>query len=172
MNIGVPREVHRHEHRVGLTPFAVSRLVQQGHTVCVETKAGEQAHFHDRDYERGGAQIVYTAEEAYRRADLVCRVGMLGADDLDLLRPGSIVCGFQHLAVAPRDVVTRLIELDTTLISYELIRDDGDSRPVLVPFSEMGGRLAVQLAAHYLQIEAGGAACCWATCRGCRRRPC
>lgn len=156
MNIGVPREVHRHEHRVGLTPFAVSRLVQQGHTVCVETKAGEQAHFHDRDYERGGAQIVYTAEEAYRRADLVCRVGMLGADDLDLLRPGSIVCGFQHLAVAPRDVVTRLIELDTTLISYELIRDDGDSRPVLVPFSEMGGRLAVQLAAHYLQIEAGG----------------
>lgn len=156
MNIGVPREVHRHEHRVGLTPFAVSRLVQQGHTVCVETKAGEQAHFHDRDYERSGAQIVYTAEEAYRRADLVCRVGMLGAEDLDLLRPGSIVCGFQHLAVASRDVVARLIELDTTLISYELIRDDGDSRPVLVPFSEMGGRLAVQLAAHYLQIEAGG----------------
>ncbi len=156
MNIGVPREVHRHEHRVALTPFAVSRLVQHGNTVCVETRAGEEAHFHDRDYERSGAQIVYSAEEAYRRADLVCRVGMLGADELDLVRPGSIVCGFQHLAVAPRDVVTRLIELDTTLVSYELIEGEGESRPVLVPFSELGGRLAVQLAAHYLQIEAGG----------------
>ena len=156
MIIGVPREVHRHEHRVGLTPFAVSRLVQHGHAVCVETRAGEEAHFHDRDYERSGAQIVYTAEEAYRRADLVCRVGTVGADELDLLRPGSIVCGFQHLAVAPRDVITRLIDLGTTLISYELIRTDGEARPVLVPFSEMGGRLAIQLAAHYLQIEAGG----------------
>ena len=156
MIIGVPREVHRHEHRVGLTPFAVSRLVQHGHTVCVETEAGEEAHFHDRDYEKSGAQIVYTSEEAYRRADLVCRVAMLGAEDLELLRPGSIVCGFQHLAIAPRDVVTRLMQLDTTLISYELIRSTGDERPVLVPFSEMGGRLAVQLAAHYLQIESGG----------------
>lgn len=156
MDIGVPREVHRHEHRVGLTPFAVSRLVQNGHTVCVETRAGEEAHFHDRDYEKSGAQIVYTAEEAYGRADLVCRVGMLGADDLELLRPGSIVCGFQHLAVAPRDVITRLMELDTTLISYELIRSGVDVHPVLVPFSEMGGRLAIQLAAHHLQIEAGG----------------
>jgi alanine dehydrogenase len=156
MIIGVPREVHRHEHRVGLTPFAVSRLVQHGHTVCVETGAGEEAHFHDRDYEKSGAQFVYTSEEAYRRADLVCRVAMLGAEDLELLRPGSIVCGFQHLAIAPRDVVTRLMQLDTTLISYELIRSTGDERPVLVPFSEMGGRLAVQLAAHYLQIESGG----------------
>lgn len=156
MVIGVPREVHRHEHRVGLTPFAVSRLVQHGHAVCVETRAGEEAHFHDRDYERSGAQIVYTAEEAYRRADLVCRVGMLSAADLELLRPASIVCGFQHLAVTPRDVVTRLMELDTTLISYELIQSDGDVRPVLLPFSEMGGRLAMQLAAHYLQIESGG----------------
>ncbi len=156
MVIGVPREIHRHEHRVGLTPFAVSRLVRHGHTVCVETQAGEEAHFHDLDYERIGAQIVYTAEEAYRRADLVCRVGTLGVDELELLRPGSIVCGFQHLAVAPRDVITRLMALDTTLISYELIRAGGDERPVLVPFSEMGGRLAVQLAAHYLQFEAGG----------------
>lgn len=157
MVIGVPREGQRHEHRVGLTPFAVSRLVQHGHTVCVETQAGEEAHFHDRDYERSGAQIVYTGEEAYGRADLVCRVGMLNAQDLELLRPGSIVCGFQHLAVAPRDVITRLMQLDTTLISYELIQGaDGEARPVMVPFSEMGGRLAVQLAAHYLQIESGG----------------
>jgi len=156
MVIGIPREVHRHEHRVGLTPFAVSRLVQQGHTVCVETRAGEEAHFHDRNYQQAGGQIVYTPEESYRRADLVCRVGMISADELTLVRPGSIICGFQHLAVAPREVVSRLMRLGATLISYELIRSGEDSRPVLVPFSEMGGRMAVQLAAHYLQAEAGG----------------
>ena len=156
MIIGVPREVHLHEHRVGLTPFGVSRLVQQGHTVCVETRAGEAAHFNDRNYQQAGGQIVYTPEEAYGRADGVCRVGMLSADELGLLRPGSIVCGFQHLAVAPKDVVARLMRLDTTLISYELIRSGAGWRPVLVPFSEMGGRMAVHLAAHYLQVEAGG----------------
>jgi len=156
MVIGLPREIHRHEHRVGLTPFAVSRLVQAGHEVFVETGAGEEAQFHDRDYQQSGGQIVYTPEEAYRRADIVCRVAMLSADELSLVRPGSILCGFQHVAIAPREVLARLTELGVTLISYELICDEAGSRPVLVPFSEMGGKMAVQLAAHYLQTDAGG----------------
>ena len=156
MVVGVPLEAHRHEHRVGLTPFAVSRLCQQGHTVLVETRAGEAAHFHDTSYEQAGARIVYDTEETYRRADVVCRVGMLSPDELTLLRPGSIVCGFQHLAVAPREVVSRLMSLDATLVSYELIEDGAGARPVLVPFSQMGGHMSVQLAAHYLQVEPGG----------------
>jgi len=156
MVIGVPREIHRHEHRVGLNPFAVSRLVQQGHTVFVENRAGETAHFTDRNYEDAGGQIVYSPEEAYRRADVVCHVGMLASEELELVRPGSIICGFHHLAVASREIVDRLIELETTLISYELIRAGAGYRPVLVPFSEMGGRMAVQLAAYYLHVEAGG----------------
>ena len=156
MVVGVPREALRHEHRVGLTPFAVSRLCQQGHAVLVETRAGEAAHFHDTSYEQAGARIVYDAEEAYGRADLVCRVGMLSPDELKRVRPGSIVCGFQHLAVAPREVVSRLMSLDATLVSYELIEDGAGTRPVLLPFSQMGGHLSVQLAAHYLQVEPGG----------------
>jgi alanine dehydrogenase len=156
MVIGVPREIHRHENRVGLTPFGVARLVQGGHTVFVETGAGVAAHFADLNYQDAGGQIVYSPEEAYGRADLVCRVGMLSDDELDLLRPGSVICGFHHLAVAPREVIQRLMELETTLISYELVRAGAGYRPIMMPFSQMGGRMAVQIAAHYLQVEAGG----------------
>jgi alanine dehydrogenase len=156
MIIGVPRETHRHEHRVGLTPFGVKSLVQKDHTVFVETGAGDAAHFTDHNYQDAGGQIVYSPEEAYRRADIVCRVGMLSSDELDLLRSGSIVCGFHHLAVAPRDVIERLIELETTLISYELVRAGTGYRPIMMPFSQMGGRMSVQIAAHYLQVESGG----------------
>jgi alanine dehydrogenase len=156
MVIGVPRETHRHEHRVGLNPFGVSRLVQEGHTVFVETGCGEAAHFTDRNYQDAGGQIVYSPEEAYRRADIVCRVGMLSSEELEYLRSGSIVCGFHHLAVAPRDVIHRLMELETTLISYELVRAGTGYRPIMMPFSQMGGRMSVQIAAHYLQVEAGG----------------
>ena len=104
MVIGVPRETHRLEHRVGLTPFGVARLAEQGHTVVVERRAGDAAHFKDQDYERAGAQIVYSSEEAYLRADVVCRVGQLSAAEIELVRHGSVVCGFHHVAVATRAV--------------------------------------------------------------------
>lgn len=156
MIIGVPRETHRNEHRVGLTPSAVARLSEHGHTVVVEQGAGLAAHFADRNYETAGAQVVYSREEAYRRADLVCRVGALSAEELDLVKPGSVICAFHHLAVAPRPVVERLIDLETTLVGYEVIRDAAGDLPVLVPFSEMAGQMAVHIAAHYLQNQAGG----------------
>src|SRR5512139_2404696 len=75
MIIGIPKETERLEHRVGLTPFAVRRLSQQGHTALVEKEAGAAGHFTDRDYTGAGAEVVYTAEEVYKRADLVCQVG-------------------------------------------------------------------------------------------------
>lgn len=156
MIIGVPRETHRHEHRVALTPSAVARLIKWGHAVVVEKNAGVCAHFADRHYEEAGAQIVYSSEEAYLRADLVCRVGAISGDELDLLRPGSTICSWHHLAVARRPQVERLMELGLTLIGYEVIRDAEGDLPVLLPFSEMGGQLAVHIAAHRLQTENGG----------------
>jgi alanine dehydrogenase len=156
MVIGVPRETHRHERRVGLNPFAVSRLASLGHTVFVENDAGAAARFADSDYQAAGATIVYSREEAYRRADLLCRVGSVPADEIELVRPGSTLCGFQHLAVAPREIVGRLAELEVTVIGYEITRDEFGGLPVLIPFSEMGGRMAVHLAAYYLQNETGG----------------
>jgi alanine dehydrogenase len=156
MYIGVPRETHRLEHRVGLSPYAVARLSHYGHTVLVEKGAGATARFSDREYEAAGAQVVYSREEAYKRADIVCRVGVLSTDELDLLKPGLIICAFHHLAVAPRENVERLSELETTIIGYEIIQDEYGDHPILAPISEMAGHMAVQVAAHYLQNEAGG----------------
>lgn len=155
MIIGIPRETHRHEHRVGLTPAAVHRLVRRGHGVVVEREAGAAAHFTDCHYEKAGAQVVYSQEEAYRRADLVCRVGQMADDEVELVRPGSTLCAFHHLAVAPRERVERLMELEVTLIGYEVIRDDGEL-PVLLPLSELAGQMVVQIAGHLLQNESGG----------------
>jgi len=156
MIIGVPREIHRHEHRVGLTPLAAACLIRQGQTVLIEKEAGLTAHFSDRDYQKAGAQIVYDTEEVYKRADIVCRVSMLPPQELNLLKPGTILCGFHHLAIAPRETVTKLMDLHTTLIGYEIIRDIHGELPVLVPFSEMAGQMVVHIAAHYLQNEEGG----------------
>lgn len=156
MYIGVPRETHRLEHRVGLSPHAVARLTRYGHTVVVEKDAGLTARFSDREYENAGATIVFSSEEAYKRADVVCRVGLLSTAELDLLKPGLIICAFHHLAVAPRQNVQRLMELETTIIGYEIIEDEKGDHPILAPMSEMAGQMALHIAAHYLQNEAGG----------------
>jgi alanine dehydrogenase len=156
MIIGVPRETHRHEHRVGLNPFAVSRLARQGHTVLIERAAGEAARFADRDYENQGGRIVFSSEEIYGRADVVARVGTLAPDEIGALKHGAIVCGFLHLAIAPRAAIDRLIDLEATLIGYEIIRDAHGDLPVLMPFSEMAGQMAVNIAAYLLQNEQKG----------------
>ncbi len=156
MIIGVPAESARTEHRVGLAPDAAGHLVGMGHTVVVQKGAGLEARFHDEEYQRAGATIVYSAEEAYKRSDVVARIGPMSAADVEMLNPGSTVCGFHHLAVASRAVVNGLIDRDITAIAYEMIEDDAGNRPVLTPFSEMAGMLAVHLAAHYLRNDSGG----------------
>ncbi len=156
MVIGIPREIHRHEHRVGLSPFAVSQLTAEGHTVFVERDAGVAAHFFDRDFEDAGAQVVYSSEEVYHRADLVCRVSRPSTQELPLLKPGGVIMAFQHLAVVPRETIDHLMELEATIIGYEVIEDKTGDFPVLNPFSEMAGYMAIPLAAHYLQTEKGG----------------
>jgi len=156
MVIGSPRESQPHEHRVGLTPFLANRLVELGHTVLIEAGAGVAAHFSDGDYQRAGAQIVYSAEEVYRRSDIVCRVGAVAESEIPLLRPGLTICSFHHLAVAPKERVRALMELGATLVGYEIIRDAAGCLPALRPMSEMAGQLAIHVAAHHLQTERGG----------------
>jgi alanine dehydrogenase len=155
MILTVPRETHYHEHRVGLAPFAVGRLVRAGHTVLVERDAGTAAHFRDRDYQEVGGQIVYDPDEIYQRADIVCRVSHLSSEELEMVRPGSVVCGFHHLAATPRERVVELEERGLTLLGYEILQDKG-RLPVLGPISEMAGQMAVQTAATLLHREGGG----------------
>lgn len=156
MIIGIPRETERLEHRVGLTPFAAGRLVRLGHAVLVEGGAGAEAHFGDRDFTAAGAEIAYSAEEIYKRSDLVCQVGTIYPAQLELLKGGSLVCGFHHLAVAPRATIERLERLEATLIGYEIIENERGDRPILLSMSELAGQLAIHEAAHLLQIHSGG----------------
>lgn len=156
MKIGVPKERSRHEHRVGLTPFGVSRLTSLGHEVYVERDAGKDAHFGNEDYAKAGATIVYSSEEAYGRADLVTRVGPLSADEVHLLRPESTVCGFLHLAVASRDSVQRLVERRISMIGWEIVGDGSGGHPVLAALSEIAGAMLVHTAGHLLETEQGG----------------
>ena len=156
MNFGVPRETSRHERRVGLTPWAAGQLVAAGNTVVVERDAGRAARFTDHEYQQAGATVVYSHEEAFKRADVVCGVDLVSADELELLRPGTVLCGFQHMVVAPHGVVDRLRELEVTAIGYELVENAEGCRTILTAMSEMAGEMAGFTAAQHLQNEEGG----------------
>jgi alanine dehydrogenase len=154
--IGIPRETQRLEHRVGLTPFGVATLVRHRQHVIVQGSAGAAAHFTDRDYAAAGAEVVYDAEEIFKRADIVCQVNMLGPAELHLVKPGLVICGFHHLAVAPRAVFDALRTTAATLIGYEIIENGSGERPILLPMSDLAGQMAIHEAAHLLQISSGG----------------
>jgi alanine dehydrogenase len=123
--------------------------------VLVEHQAGADCHWADEDYQEVQAGIVFSTDEVYRRADLVCRVGTMGDDDVESVRPESTVCGFLHLAVASRERIKRLLEKGVTLIGYEIIEREGQ-RPILMAISEIAGQLSVHTAAHLLKHSSGG----------------
>jgi alanine dehydrogenase len=155
MHIGVPRERHVDEHRVGLTPAGVELLTAAGHVCSVESDAGRGAGFSNIDYERAGGRIVYSTEEAHGRADLVFRVGLVTEEEAAWLQPGAIVAGFLHLAARRRTVVEAFLEKRITAIAYETIQDDG-ALPVLMPLSQVAGRMVPQVAGRLLQNDHGG----------------
>jgi alanine dehydrogenase len=156
MVIGVPRESHRHEHRVGLNPFGVTRLANCGHTIYVERDAGKDAHFSDEDYAESGANIVYDPEEVYSRSDMICRFGPLSASEVGFIKEGSVIMAFHHLAVTPKDRVEQLMKLGSTLIGYEIIRGEDGDLAALHPLSLLAGQMAVDTAALLLRHENGG----------------
>jgi len=150
MNFGVPKEVRDLEQRVGLTPAGVYALVKAGHTVYIERGAGHGAGFSDEAYRGVGGQIIYSAEEAYRRADVVVKVTRPTAAEHALFRPGQTLFGFLHLPVASPDFLAALRESEITAIAYETIQDEHGNLPVLSPTSEVAGRLAPVIAGHLL----------------------
>jgi alanine dehydrogenase len=156
MHIGVPRERHLDENRVGLTPAGVELLTAAGHICSVENDAGRGAGFSNVDYERAGARIVYSTDEAHARADLVFRVGPVYEDEAAWLQPGSTVAGFLHLAARRRVLVDLLLEKRVTAIAYETVQDESGALPVLTPLSQVAGRMVPQVAARLLQNDHGG----------------
>ena len=156
MNTGIPKERRAFEYRVGLSPAGVEILCQQGHTVFVESGAGEGAGFADKKYQEAGAQIVYSTEEVFGRADLLLKVARPTEEEIDRLRPGSTVAGLLHLASSRQKKIDDLLENKITAIAYEQIREADGSLPVLRPFSQIGGAMAAEVAARLLQSDQGG----------------
>jgi alanine dehydrogenase len=156
MYIGIPKESRPFEYRVGLSPAGVEILSQNGHQIFVEHEAGVMAGFSDADYEKAGARLVYSTEEAFGRAELILKVARPVHEELNWLRPGTILTGFLHLASAQQDKIDILVEKKITSIAYEQIQAPDGSLPVLRPFSQIGGAMAAQIAARMLQNNWGG----------------
>jgi len=156
MNIGIPKERRPFEERVGLSPAGVEILTQHGHQVYVEHEAGVGAGFDDREFEEAGARLVYSSEEVFVRADLMLKVARPTRQELDWLRPNTVLAGQLHLAATREDKIEVLLEKKITAIAYEQIQAADGSLPVLRPFSQIGGKMAASVAARLLQNNWGG----------------
>jgi alanine dehydrogenase len=156
MNIGVPKERRPFEFRVGLPPAGVEILTHSGHTVFVEHDAGVGAGFEDWEYEKAGARIVYSPEEAYGRADLLLKIARPLQSELEWLRPGSILAGLLHLISAREEKIKIMLKNKITAIAYEQIEDEDGTTPVKKPLAQIGGRMTAQIAAHFMQNYKGG----------------
>lgn len=155
MRVGVPREIKKHEYRVALTPPGVQALVQAGHMVLVEAGAGEASGFPDEAYARSGAEIVPSAREVFARADLVVKVKEPLPPEYDLLRPGQVLFTYLHLAAEP-ELTRALLARGVTAVAYETVQLPDGRLPLLTPMSEIAGRMAVQVGAHFLEHPQGG----------------
>ncbi len=149
MLVGVPKEIKDNEYRVALTPAGVQQLVEQGHTVMIETSAGEGSRFPDEQYEEVGGRIVPSAADAWG-AEMVVKVKEPIAPEYDYLREDLVLFTYLHLA-AEEALTRRMVESGVTGIAYETVEAPDGSLPLLTPMSEVAGRMAVQVGAHYLE---------------------
>jgi alanine dehydrogenase len=149
MHIGIPKETTLEEKRVALAPAAVKTLVSEGHQVYIETGAGQDSHFTDKNYQDVGGIIVYSSEEAFQRGELVAKVHPLSDKEVDYLSENQIVFSFLHLAVSRGKFFKKLLDKKITAISYELIERKNEL-PVLQSMSEIAGQLAVRMGERYL----------------------
>ena len=156
MEFGVPKEVRDLEMRVGLNPAGAQVLIEAGHTVYVERDAGAAAGFTDDHYRRVGAQIVFSAAEAYGRADVVAKVTRPTAAEYRLFRQGQTICSFFHLSVSSPDLLDALVEREITAVAYETIQSEDGQLPVVIPMSEIAGRLVPIIAGQLLMKINGG----------------
>lgn len=155
MNIGIPRERRPNEYRTGISPTGVRLLTEAGHTCYVERGTGLGAGFSDEDYTRAGGKIVYSSEEAYGRAHVVLKVSRPTTAELEWVVPSQVIMGFLHLPVAHPSKVATLRAKHVTSVAYEQIELADGSHPVLKPLSQIGGRMAAQIAATVLQNDKG-----------------
>jgi len=154
MQIGIPKEIKPLESRVSLLPAAVSELIQQGHSIRIESGAGQGSGYSDDDYIVSGASIVPDAESVYGESELIVKVKEPISADLALLRPEHILFSYLHLAALP-DLTRQLQNIGLTAIGFETL-EENHRLPLLAPMSDIAGRLSAQIGAQLLHKPQGG----------------
>jgi alanine dehydrogenase len=155
MFIGVPKEIKADEYRVGLIPATIKELTAKGHEVAVETCAGDGAGIDNAEYVAAGARIVSAPDEIFSRAELIVKVKEPLAAERKKLRRGQIIFTYLHLAPDPEQTHD-LMASGVTAIAYETVTDAAGKLPLLAPMSQVAGRMAPQVAAHFLERPQGG----------------
>ncbi|MFT3936743.1 MAG: alanine dehydrogenase [Chitinophagaceae bacterium] len=147
--IGIPKETAFQENRIALTPEAVGVLVSNGHQVIIEHNAGDAAHYRDKDYSEAGGKIVYDKNEVYR-APLLVKSAPVVEEDLPFLQPNQVIISPIHLSVLKSEILEKMMEKKITAISFENLKDDSDSYPIVRSMSEIAGSAVMLIAGQYL----------------------
>ena len=155
MIIGVPKEIKNNENRVAVTPAGVKELVAHGHTVYVQHTAGEGSGFSDDEYAAAGATILPTIEDTYAIAEMIIKVKEPIEPEYKLVRKGQILFTYLHFA-SDEALTLAMVESGATCIAYETVRDRRGTLPLLIPMSEVAGRMSVQEGARFLEKPQGG----------------
>lgn len=155
MIIGVPKEIKNNENRVALTPAGAKELVKNGHTVYVQHTAGENSGFPDVEYEKAGAKILPTIEDVYGIAEMIIKVKEPIAYEYPLVRKGQLLFTYFHFACD--EALTRaMLASGATCLAYETVEAKDHTLPLLIPMSEVAGRMSVQEGARFLEKPQGG----------------
>ncbi len=155
MIIGIPKEIKNNENRVGMTPAGVSELIRHGHTVYVQHTAGEGSGFPDADYENIGAKILPDIADVYAIADMIIKVKEPIAPEYPLIKEGQLLFTYFHFA-SDRTLTEAMIKTKATCIAYETVELPDRSLPLLIPMSEVAGRMSIQEGARFLEKPQGG----------------
>ncbi|MDQ0190605.1 alanine dehydrogenase [Alicyclobacillus cycloheptanicus] len=155
MIIGVPKEIKESENRVAMTPAGVHALVGAGHRVILEQDAGAGSGFSDASYQEAGAEILPSAAEVWRQADMVMKVKEPLPSEYGYFRSDLILFTYLHLAPEP-ELTKALMDSGVTAIAYETVQLEDRSLPLLSPMSEVAGRMSIQIGAHFLEKVHGG----------------
>lgn len=155
MIIGVPKEIKEDEYRVALIPPGVRELKEHGHRVLIQQGAGEGCRISDDEYRAVGGEMILDAAEIYSRSDMIMKVKELLKEEYELVKESQIIFAYLHLAPAA-ELTATLLERKVIGIAYETIQSPDGSLPLLAPMSEVAGRMAVQVGAHFLEKTQGG----------------
>ncbi|RJP45002.1 MAG: alanine dehydrogenase, partial [Desulfobacteraceae bacterium] len=155
MIIGIPKEIKTNENRVALPPWGVEELVKNGHDVLVEISAGANSGFKDEDYAAAGARMTAAAADVWNSSQMIVKVKEPVGLEHKFLREGLLLFTYLHLAADP-ELTNHLLESKVTGLAYETLQLDDGSLPLLIPMSEIAGRIGAQQAACLLEKHHGG----------------